>query len=183
MRIILVGLTSLGLFTLCSCATGPTPEQVAEAGRFDQKIKANLKFTDAEVANAKRMNGIPPSAVEETMRETCRDPESTKIRNLRRLGFGVFDRKAYSAETWKVLDNPNNSESLHSMCGWLWTAEMNGKNGYGAYTGYQNVVFIDMTGVKRSTNGTPLFQLVPKGRCFNVSHLLDGTFFSQRIIP
>ncbi len=101
-----------------------------------------------------------------------KDPDAVKIRNLSKGALVLGERK----QSIGIIG----SESSSSTCGWIWTAEVNGKNSYGAYVGYEEFCYIVNVGIKNKKLG---FVLVPdeiqKVGNFDFSLLTNDKYYSE----
>lgn len=138
------------MFLLASC--GPTTEElqtraIASQQRFEDYRKSYV-FTTEEINRCKSQQGFSSEKIETHIRNTLKDPEAAKIRNLKRVCFVAAEAKQGS------------NESTGSFCGWVWAAEVNGKNGFGAYVGYKTEYLISAVGVKSPKTGFGLVNFI-----------------------
>jgi hypothetical protein len=94
------------------------------------------------------MQNISSGRMETHIRNELKDPDAAKIRNLSRVCF-------IAAEQRISTDRP-----LSSYCGWLWQAEVNGKNGFGAYVGYKDEYYISTVAMKGQKTGFYLREMI-----------------------
>ena len=137
----------LTLFHLASC--GPTQEELNKRKVYRQKIEAGLRTTDEKAKEAAAIHGrLTPSQVTSRIRERLRDPKAAMFKNVKRIGLVTV---VPCSSTFELL-------GFGSDVGDLWKVSVNGKNGYGAYTGYQTGYYLDRIAITDPSVGTYIFK-------------------------
>ena len=130
-------------FALSSC--GPTTAELrARESARQQMVIDHFKsyiFTSDEISRSKALPGHSKQKIEAHIRNTLFDPEAGRIRNLRKICLVAAEKKITT------------SENVGSFAGWLWSGEVNGKNRYGAYVGYQEQQYISVVSMKSKNTG------------------------------
>ena len=149
-----LNITLFMLPSLFFAACGPNAaETQAQALASQQRLEEHQKhyiFTPDEIKRCKATPGKSSSQIESYIRNSMKDPDAVKIRNLSKGPLVLGERK----QSIGIIG----SESSSSTCGWIWTAEVNGKNSYGAYVGYQEFSYIVRVCIKNKKLG---FVLLP----------------------
>jgi hypothetical protein len=145
-----------GFLSLLLASCGPNIAEIqAQAVVSQQRLEEHQKhyvFTTDEINRCKATPGKSSDQIESHIRNSMADPDAVKIRNLSK---GPLVLSEIKQNTTGALFG---SKSSSSLCGWLWSAEVNGKNSYGAYVGYQRFCYIDQFGLKNEKLG---FVLIP----------------------
>lgn len=131
------------LFSSCGPSAVQIAEQKAHVDR--EKIEA-AKMTESEISQALKVPKLSSEQIEEQIKNNYRDPESVRIKNLKCIGFVTQITDPSDTVAYSVLHG-----GCMSTCGYVWSADVNAKNGYGAYVGYKTEYFYDSKGRKSNT--------------------------------
>ena len=136
-----------------SCATTTTPTiDPAQAARARAAITITTKEAKEAAAKHSRLSS---SHVRTKIRNGLKDPSAALFKTVKRQGLISFNPKldftgSYSPTPERVLKNGTYYKGL---VGELWSANLNGKNSYGGYTGYKTSYYLNVYAVKSGPLG------------------------------
>jgi hypothetical protein len=150
-----------GFLSLLLIACGPNTTDIqaqaanssdiqAQAVVTQQRLTEHQKhyvFTNDEINRCKATPGNSSDKIESHIRNSMKDPDAVKIHNLSKGPLIVGEIKQ------KTNGQMYGAKSPISFCGWIWSAEVNGKNSYGAYVGYKRYYYIAQVGLKNEKLG------------------------------
>ena len=168
MRLFLISL--LSLFFLSGCGTSTPSVTQEDYDLLYEKVNAGFKTTDDKARKAASIHGrLSPSQVRSQVREGLKDPSAAMFKSIKRKGLVTLQREPwwlsnFSRDNYERLqaffDPTERGGATRSLVGDLWEVVVNGKNGYGAYTGYKTKYYLHVMATTSALNGT---LILPKG--------------------